>query len=116
MDLTAEEVRTAFGRLLMQVRDTATNSIEAGARGQLRSARAMRLAELARGREDAVVAAGKMAIDDALVALLTALEMSDVVVVSVGGVSMTDASAGLAGELFGDTGWISRFSQFGPTA
>ena len=115
MGLSPDQVRVAVGRLLMQARDEAIKSFEAAVRGQVQSPRAGRIALATEGGEAELTAAGRGAIDDTFVALLTALEMSDDVALSVRGVSVADVSDGLAGELFGEHGWIRQFSAFDPS-
>jgi hypothetical protein len=104
----------AAGRFLMRVRDRAIAHIEAEYAGQMmKSASARRIGELAAclteeaQRELAIAAA-----DELLATLFYALEEDRSVELRSGDRSLAEISDGLAGELYTEDGWISRFSSY----
>ncbi len=113
MELDVDSVREAVGKLLMQARDSSIDAYASTVGGSLRSSAAISIAEMARGQEQEVLQAGIYAIDSFLVAFLSYLEdESESLSLGTSSVSIADYSDGLAGELFGNNGWISRYSKY----
>lgn len=101
------------GRFLARVRDEAAKGATALLAGELHSERARDIAAIAAcipesDRERLVTAM----IDDFLVAFLAEVERDPTVAVHADGQSIEELTDGLTGELFGDAGWINRFSRY----
>jgi hypothetical protein len=103
----------AAGRFLMRVRDRAIGHIQAEYAGQMKSASAKRIGELAEcltdeARRELAIAAN----DEVLATLFYALEEDRSLELRHGDHSLAEISDGLAGELFTEDGWISRFGSY----
>ncbi len=109
-----------FGKFLMAtLRDEAIDFLDRLAAGSVKSPRtkALRddLARVTPEQRDIARHATIAAIDDGLHDFLFALsEEGQHVVVTVDGHNVAEQSDGLHGELFGDTGWFSKYSRHGP--
>ena len=109
-------VETA-GTLLMRVRDLAIGNGVALLDGRLEAPADREFARVAspipRESRERLVAT---IVNDVLVALLSALAEDTDVELTVRGTSVARVSDGLAGELFGDRGWIAQMSRYPPSA
>ena len=122
--MAAEPALEHFGRVLMaEVRDATIEKYEMIADGTLKSARASELREklAAFSNEQGVVARELVvsAVDDAIHNLLWMLEQNaDEISLmcdapdAAAKESVSDLSDGLCGELYGEDGWIARFSAY----
>lgn len=105
------------GTFLMTVRDHAIANGVALLEGRLSAPADQEIARFASRLPDEMrqplVAA---IVDNVLVALLSALDEDSDVQLIADGTSVADESDGLAGELFGERGWIARMSRYPPSA
>ena len=106
----------AAASFLMTVRDHAIANGVALLEGRLEAPPDRELARsastLRREVREPLVAA---IVDGVLVALLSALDEGGDVELHARGTSVAAESDGLAGELFGDRGWIARMSRYPPS-
>lgn len=109
-----------FGEFLMRVRDEAIDDWDMILDGRMKSPRALQLRTRFAAFDEAQLATVRETIrdvvDTVLHQLLFAIEQNEDIDVSVTIEDSTynkisDISDGLAGELYGESGWIAKYSQ-----
>lgn len=114
--VTDKEILDDFGSALMRrVRDRSLGRYENIQRGALKSQRAIELHDLLSEFDEQQQMAIKIliteSIDNTLFNLLFMFEEDEDKEIVVADVNISEISDGLAGELFSEDGWITRFSQ-----
>ena len=107
----------AFGLFLMNVRDKSVTDWEMTVEGRMKSQRAQQihqeLGTLTPEQKELFSRLLPQIVDTTLHNLLWSLEQTPTTQIVSNGSNVASESDGLAGELYGNRGWISRFSSKG---
>lgn len=106
-----------FGEeLIRQVRDEVLDKWQTIASGKVKAPRLVKIGKTIKNfkgkPEDLVNLVASEIIDSSLSQLLTLIETSDELIVRFSDTNISEVSDGLAGELYGENGWIHKYSKY----